>query len=769
MSSKRPKRPNKAYLQRALLAGSLGWALLFGCGDAFSGARDADGGALFPDAMAPAQDAADTSASDGGEDVGQERGDASSAGSEPDAAAEEPSGRHCEDALPLTGASGSAELVYDAEETSAFEGSCGGEGPERAFAFTLAERSLYSFDLTGESVDGVLFLRSDCRDAASEIGCDDGLDADHLSGELEAGTYYLFADAYAAVAQGASTLTWKIERHPCLDVQCGEGANCTLSEERAAQCICESDFIYDGSRCVANPCARDPCSAEPFQECTYAVEALPEHACVPRAWTVLVYMSADNDLFGGAQANLEEMRQASLRASSQSTLTLIALIDGPSQGDTQLLRIRRGKSELLDPFETFLAGRSELDMADAMTLRDFGVWAIEAYPAERYGLILWDHGSGWRSLRWMSEASTSAAKGDDLLAEDERMRLTMSWEVAARNVSSFVDARQNMVMASDACAGQGSLKACGLWAPEHRQASHALLRAEQDAFSSMEVGATAGDDRPARIDLGVQVRPRGFSNDFTDNPEDRTAEISISSGEYAWALDAMLKASGQKFDLIAFDACQMGLYEVAHASAPYADYLVASEDRIPAQGFPYLEFLTYLYEDDTRQVRDWARVLIDAYVASSSAHYTLSAVDLSTQPELDLALDVLADALSDDIEDRSRLLAIAELREQTLGFYAKAHRDLGDFARRLSGSAAVSAKVGAAASALYQQLGRSVLHTAAQVSHASATGLAIYFPAMGTGVDDAYLAESALWNQATRWSNFLTSFARTDSDAPTSD
>ena len=43
-----------------------------------------------------------------------------------------------------------------------------------------------------------------------------------------------------------------------------------------------------------------------------------------------------------------------------------------------------------------LADLGEVDMGDPQTLYDFATWAIRAYPAERYVLIMSDHGSGWK-------------------------------------------------------------------------------------------------------------------------------------------------------------------------------------------------------------------------------------------------------------------------------------------------------------------------------------------------------------------------------------
>ncbi len=581
-------------------------------------------------------------------------------------------GLSCEDPIPLTGASGTAAVTYALDAAGAHIGSCGGEGPERVFSFTLSERALYHFSLSGDSVDGVLYLRGDCQTETDELNCDDGLSGDVLSGELDAGTWHLIADAYAPVAEGEATLSWSLTRHPCLDVQCGAGAFCELMADGAtARCLCDAGFVHNGTGCVADPCADNPCSDDQALSCTYTIASLPDHRCVPRAWTILVYLSADNDLSGTVSADLEEMREASQRADSQNTLTILALVDGPLSGDTRLFRVDRGEITALAPEETFLGERGELDMADGTTLRDFGLWAIAAWPAERYGLVLWDHGSGWKSV------------------------------LSARDLSS--------------------------------------------GFA------------------------RGFSNDLTDNPIDRESEISISSGEYAQALAPMVAAAGQRFDFIAFDACQMGLYEVAHASAPYADFLFASEERIPARGFPYDDFFAALYADESLPTIEIARALIDAYVATSEFHYTLSATDLSTMAALDTALNDLSvsllDALHQPTGDLTIHTAIATARAQSLAFHTKSHRDLGDFALQLSQSEVLSASVRQAAAALGEQLVLSVPVAAGQGDFERARGLAIYLPDSGEGVDEAYFDAGALWSQTTRWGDFLTAFAATPQDS----
>ncbi len=41
---------------------------------------------------------------------------------------------------------------------------------------------------------------------------------------------------------------------------------------------------------------------------------------------------------------------------------------------------------------------TDVNSGDGATLADFGTWAVQNYPADHYGLIMWDHGGGWSMI-----------------------------------------------------------------------------------------------------------------------------------------------------------------------------------------------------------------------------------------------------------------------------------------------------------------------------------------------------------------------------------
>ena len=124
-------------------------------------------------------------------------------------------------------------------------------------------------------------------------------------------------------------------------------------------------------------------------------------------------------------------------------------------------------------------------------------------------------------------------------------------------------------------------------------------------------------------------------------------EKFASSGSMDLAgLDTALKAGGVKFDFIGFDACLMATVETALTMAPYADYLVASEETEPGVGWYYTDWLTGFGADPSIPTIQIGQRIVDSFVEVCAQKCrgqstTLSVVDLA---ELEVTLpDALAD------------------------------------------------------------------------------------------------------------------------------
>jgi len=153
-------------------------------------------------------------------------------------------------------------------------------------------------------------------------------------------------------------------------------------------------------------------------------------ATARREWTFIVYMAADNDLESAAIADLNEMEAVTLNAARVSVLALVDrnpaydMTNGNWQ-DTRLFEVRTDPNGLnstivstrLDCPELGLSKETEteLNTADPLVLSRLIDFAKRSYPAERYALFIWGHGTGWRSgpLADTSRAPAKAVAFDD--------------------------------------------------------------------------------------------------------------------------------------------------------------------------------------------------------------------------------------------------------------------------------------------------------------------------------------------------------------------
>ena len=115
-----------------------------------------------------------------------------------------------------------------------------------------------------------------------------------------------------------------------------------------------------------------------------------------------------------------------------------------------------------------------------------------------------------------------------------------------------------------------------------------------------------------------------------------------------------IKASGVAFDMVGFDACLMATVECAWAMEPVADYLVASEQTEPGDGWSWTGFLNQLGSDPSTATTDLGKTIIDDF----SAHYaetgeedaTLSLIDLREISRVYERLSTFLDEAADSIE-----------------------------------------------------------------------------------------------------------------------
>lgn len=114
-------------------------------------------------------------------------------------------------------------------------------------------------------------------------------------------------------------------------------------------------------------------------------------------WTVMVYISGDNDLESYVIPDIETELGA---VGSNADVQVIALADrapgyDSSRGDWQTTKLFRVTQGMLATPGNAIADWGERNFGDPQTLIDFVTWTKANYPADRYALYFWGHGWSW--------------------------------------------------------------------------------------------------------------------------------------------------------------------------------------------------------------------------------------------------------------------------------------------------------------------------------------------------------------------------------------
>lgn len=122
-----------------------------------------------------------------------------------------------------------------------------------------------------------------------------------------------------------------------------------------------------------------------------------------KKWTVLVYINGANDLETYGVLNLNQLEKIGSTA-DVNIVVQFKRIGGRydnSNGDwsdTRRFYVRRDSEESVLNSQ-LLSQKNNVDMGSSNTLQEFINWGVEAFPAEHYNLVIWNHGAGWRSVK----------------------------------------------------------------------------------------------------------------------------------------------------------------------------------------------------------------------------------------------------------------------------------------------------------------------------------------------------------------------------------
>lgn len=378
------------------------------------------------------------------------------------------------------------------------------------------------------------------------------------------------------------------------------------------------------------------------------------------AWTFMVYLDGDNNLESYAIYDFLEMAEVG----SDININIIVQFDritGHSTGYGDWKTCHRFKITYnMEPTEANAiadwgdgsGGGREVNMGHPDTLSNFVNWATTNYPATRYALILWNHGSGWR--------------------------------------------------------------------------------ARAPSEEGLILKAVCWDDT---------------SNDRLEMREVRSALQNIT----------------EHMHLIGFDACLMGMIEVAHQIYIYGDVMVASEAVEPVDGWPYDDILADLVATPSMDASALGTQIVTDYMAHSiTRSYTQSAIDLSTSKisALTSALDSFVQVLGYDVGIAMARTYSEEYQSDPFSAEYHKHIDLYYFAYLCQYynpyNSITNPALDSRAQTVMDSVTSAVIASGGPMSwYTNAHGLAIYFPEDEDGYDSDYESPSVNTFSSTQWDEFL--------------
>ncbi len=217
---------------------------------------------------------------------------------------------------------------------------------------------------------------------------------------------------------------------------------------------------------------------------------------------------------------------------------------------------------------------------------------------------------------------------------------------------------------------------------------------------------------------------------------------------------AAIEEAGVHFTIIGFDACLMATIDAAYEFRNVADYMVASEETEPGDGWPYDYWLSKLVSDPSMSPSDLAKTIVDEYIRyyteTGEEGVTLSAIQLAPlrdQNNLNTILDFVTTAINNPDPVRQ-----ARMNVQTFGggddpVYGANQVDLIDLLNK------VSAAEGSSATALANFI-QSLVIESKNIGYtvSNANGLSAHYPLR---YDRSLYVQETSFASDMRWADLL--------------
>jgi cysteine peptidase C11 family protein len=406
-------------------------------------------------------------------------------------------------------------------------------------------------------------------------------------------------------------------------------------------------------------------------------------------WTVMVYFAADNDLEEEAIADLKEMK----KVESTDEVNIVAQLDSRDRGKTFRFLIGDDQTTL---DEDVVEELPEINTGDPRELTNFIVWGADTYKAENYMVVLWGHSPGPLPLDLDNSNRAAVRTTDVVVYRDD----------SARGVGEK-KRKQIQGSYSVAMTRRNEIRTLIQSATKVRKIDRSLqFQLQRDEFGRQEIQKRLqsqnvsspqgnGDHLAHSLDQSSSKmidspRVTGLLLDENSGSEISQDVLKMDELEFALAMacERSERLKNRKINILGMDVCLMGTAEVGYQIQDYVEYLVASEDAILNEGWPYERILARLIKNSDMLPEEFSITIIREFLLhyrEQNRDATKSACNLSKSSALAKCVMKLAKMLTDKIPDVGGIAeAILASRAMAQSFFIKDYVDLYDFCSHLS-------------------------------------------------------------------------------------
>ncbi len=334
-----------------------------------------------------------------------------------------------------------------------------------------------------------------------------------------------------------------------------------------------------------------------------------------QTWTVMLYQDADDQIL--EKDIFVDFNEAE-RVGSSDRVNIVAQIDrfaGAFSGDGNWTGARRyyltQDNDLNRVSSRLIQDLGEVDMSEGQSLVDFVTWAAKTYPADKYVLILSDHGMGWPGgwsdpdpgRRDSSRAPLAARLGGNLYL--------MELESALRKIHDSAGIERFELIGMDACL-MGQLEVTTALQPH---AAYAVASEETEPALGWAYASFLGD-LVVNPDMDGAELGRRIVESYIDG--DQRIADPAGRAEY-------MQSGSPLAGLFGFAPSSAA--DVARQIAQNATISAVNLDALPALNASLNDFAFQLQNEDPRVIAE-ARSYAQSYTSIFGRQVPPSYIDL---------------------------------------------------------------------------------------------------------------------------------------------